>query len=118
MSHVFYFMTALLAVYELAKMVNCRALYRERSKLSRMNEQDRALYLDYSPNLRIAGYLDAAEYLLCIAGLFSSQWPAFAFVIVLSLSRFQRLSVWATFLDNMVTAAVFILSLLNKYHLL
>lgn len=118
MSHIFYFLTALFAIYELAKMFNCRALYAERRKLFRMNKQDRSLYLDYSPVLNWVEKLDITEYIFLVIGLFSTQWFAYIFVIALSLSRFQRLGTWATWLDSLLTVLAFLFAIINKYQLL
>lgn len=118
MSHIFYFLTALFAVYELAKMFNCRALHAERRKLFRMNKQDRNLYLDYSPVLNWVENLDYAEYIILIIGLFSSQWFIYVFVIALSISRFQRVGTWATCLDCLLTVLAFSFAILNKYQCL
>lgn len=115
MSHIFYFLSALFAIYELAKMFNCRALYAERRKLFRMNKQDRSLYLDYSPVLNWVENIDLVQYIFLIVGLFSSQWFAYIFIIGLSLSRFQRLGAWATCLDSLLTALIFIFAIINKY---
>lgn len=38
-------------------------------------------------------------------------------VIVLSLSRFQRLGSWAVLLDSIITTAIYLFAIINTYHL-
>lgn len=118
MTLVFYILIALFGAYELAKAINCRNIYAERKMFYRMNKKEQRVYLDYSPTLNMIENTDYTEYVFLIVGLFTSQWFVFLFVILLSLSRFQRLGAWATCVDALLTAAAFAFAICNKYQLL
>lgn len=116
MTHLFYIITGLLAVFELGKATHCRYIWAEYRKLRRMNKADRGLYLDYSPELRVITIVDIVEFVLCIAGLFLAEWPFFFFVILLSLSKFQQLGSWATCIDSLLTVATFVTAISFHYN--
>ena len=81
-----------------------------------MNESDRRLYLDFTPELRAIIIIDNIELAFCVAGILWSNWPFFLFVILLSISRFQQLGSWATCIDSILTIVTFIYVILFHYN--
>lgn len=116
MTHLFYIVTGLLAAFELGKAINCRYIHAEYSLLRRMNRSDSSFYLKPRPELRVITLIDYVEFLTLAIGLFSHQWAFFLFVILLMLSRFQRLGAWATCIDSLLTVAAFVLAIMCKYN--
>lgn len=116
MTHVFYIITVLMGIFELMKMLKCRTLFYECRKINRMNKRDRSLYLRYNPDYAALLSAEVVEFVFCFIGLLSSQWFAFAFIILLSFSRFKRLGTWALAIDNLFCICAFLFAAINKYH--
>ncbi len=117
MTHLFYITTAVLALFELMKMFKCRTLFHEDRTVRRMNKKDRKMYLEYNPDYEALSIAERAEFIFCFIGLASSQWFAFAFVILIAFSKFNRLGSWALAIDNLLCASAFMLVVINKYYL-
>lgn len=116
MKYVFYFMILLLALYELAKAINCKVVYKRISECRKLGKDARSGYFAAHPVLLLMAFIDIIGWLLVIAGLLTSQWPCFALVILLSLSRFARLGSWAVFVDSIVTIVIYLFAVLNTFH--
>lgn len=116
MTHIFYIITVLMAILELMKMLRCRTLFYEYRKIGRMNKRDRNLYLQYNADYAMLVIADIAEIVFCFIGLLSSQWFAFAFILLLTYSKFKHLGIWALAIDNMLSICAFLFAAINKYH--
>lgn len=116
MKHIFYFMILMLALYELTKASNCKKMYKRVHEIGKLDGAAKLGYLKAHPMMYLAILIELIGWMLAIVGILSSQWLFFVFVIVLSLSRFQRLGAWAVCVDGIVTAAVYIFAALNTYH--
>lgn len=116
MKHVFYFMVLMLVLYELAKAINCKVVYKRVSECRKLGKDARLGYFAAHPMLLFMVLIDILGWLLVIAGLLTSQWPCFALVILLSLSQFAHLGSWAVFVDNIVTIVIYLFAVLNTFH--
>lgn len=116
MKHIFYFMILMLALYELAKAINCKVVYKRVSECRKLDKDARLGYFAAHPMLLFMVFIDIVGWLLVMTGLLTSQWLCFALVIALSLSRFQRLGAWAVCMDSIITMAIYLFAALNTYH--
>ena len=116
MKHIFYTMIFMLAMYECAKLANCKKLNKHIKTLSGMNKLGKTWYLKAHPLLILASLIDLFGLVLLGIGLFSSQWLCFLIVMVLSFSQFQKLGAWAICLDSLVTIVVYLFAILNTYY--
>lgn len=117
MKHIFYTMIFMLAMYECAKLANCKKLNKHIKALQGMNKLGRTWYLRAHPLLIFASLIDLSGFALLGIGLFSSQWLCFLIVLILSFSRFQTLGAWAICLDSVITIVIYIFAILNAFHL-
>lgn len=116
MKHVFYFMILVLALYELTKALNCKKMYKRVHEYKKLDNDAKLGYFKAHPMLYLVTFIELIECIMMVAGLLTSQWLCFAVVIVLSLSRLQKLGAWAVCVDGIVTTAVYIFAALNTYH--
>lgn len=116
MKHIFYFMVLMLALYELAKALNCKRMYKRVHECRKLDDDARTGYLKAHPMLCLAVFVEFVGWLTVAVGLLSSQWLCFALVMMLSLSRFQRLGAWAVCVDGIITIAIYLFAVLNEYH--
>lgn len=116
MKHVFYFMILMLVLYELAKAINCKVVYKRVSECRKLGKDAQLGYFAAHPMLLFMVLIDIIGWLLAIAGLLTSQWLCFASVILLSLSKFARLGSWAVFVDSIVTVAIYLFAVLNTFY--
>ena len=123
MKHLFFLFVGLLALYEIMKALNCKKVYSrvtEYNRLSKDKDKDKGKIeacLKEHPLLLVMIALDILTWVTLISGLMISQWILFLMVIVLSLSRFQRLGSWAVLLDSIITTAIYLFAIINTYHL-
>ena len=117
MKHIFYTMIFMLAMYECAKLANCKKLNKHIKALQGMNKLGRTWYLRAHPLLIFASLIDLSGFALLGIGLFSSQWLCFLIVLILSFSRFQTLGAWSICLDSVITIVIYIFAILNAFHL-
>lgn len=116
MKHIFYTLIFMLALYECAKLANCKKLHNHRKTLQKMDKEARGWYLKAHPLLILALLVDLFGLVLVGIGLFSSQWLCFLIVLILSVSQFQKLGAWAIFIDSMITIVIYLFAVLNTYH--
>lgn len=64
-------------------------------------------------------YLNQVVYwFTCMAGVLSSQWPAFLTIVLLAfVSKFYRHLVWAKWVDSWVCGSLLLFAILNRFHL-
>ena len=64
-------------------------------------------------------YLSQVVYwVTCMAGVLSSQWPAFLTIVLLAfVSKFYRHLVWAKWVDSWVCGSLLLFAILNRFHL-
>lgn len=117
MKHIFYTLIFMLALYECAKLANCKKLHSHRKALQEMDKEARGWYLKAHPLLIFTLLIDLFGLVLLGIGLFSSQWVCFLVVLAMSFSRIQKLGAWAIFLDSLVTVIIYTFAILNAYHL-
>lgn len=103
------------------KALNCKKVYSrvtEYNRLSKDKDKEKIeACLKEHPLLLGMIALDILAWVTLIGGLMTSQWILFLVVIVLSLSRFQRLGSWAVLLDSIITTAIYLFAIINTYHL-
>lgn len=121
MKHIFFLLVGLLALYEIMKALNCKKVYSRVTEYNRLSkDKDKGKIeacLKEHPLLLVMIALDILTWVTLISGLMTSQWILFLMVIVLSLSRFQRLGSWAVLLDSIITTAIYLFVIINTYHL-
>lgn len=121
MKHIFFLFVGLLALYEIMKALNCKKVYSRVTEYNRLSkDKDKGKIeacLKEHPLLLVMIALDILTWVTLISGLMTSQWILFLMVIVLSLSRFQRLGSWAVLLDSIITTAIYLFAIINTYHL-
>ena len=118
MRHAFYALIIIQALYELVKLFRCKSLYRHVKVFQRLDKTSKRWYLMAHPWLHVAFFMDTIGLLLLGMGLFSSQWIYFLVVLAMSFSQIQKLGAWAVFLDSLITVIIYILAILNVYHLI
>lgn len=118
MKHIFYTLIFVLALYECAKLANCKKLHSHRKALQEMDKEAQCWYLKAHPLLIFTLLIDLFGLGLLGIGLFSSQWICFLIVLILSVSQFQKLGAWAVFLDSLITVFIYVFAILNSYHLI
>lgn len=121
MKHIFFLLVGLLALYEIMKALNCKKVYSRVTEYNRLSkDKDKGKIeacLKEHPLLLVMIALDILTWVTLISGLMTSQWILFLMVIVLSLSRFQRLGSWAVLLDSIISTAIYLFAIINTYHL-
>lgn len=117
MKILFYLFVGILALYEILKASNYKKLYSRTSEYRRIPKEESEAYLKEHPTLLAMALMDIVGWVTLIVGLMTSQWILFLAVMVLALSRFQRLGSWAVLLDSIVTAIIYIFAIINAYHL-
>lgn len=120
MLYLFYFLVLTVAFIELCKAMYCKKVYAQTKELRSIknDKTKRDAYLKEHISLFC---LAMAELFVCwpvmLAGLLTSQWPIFLFVILFSFTRFQRLGAWAVFIDSVLTMLVLVFAVINAVHL-
>lgn len=118
MKHIFYLIVGILALYEAMKALNCKRVYVRTNEFTRLkNKQEKEKYISEHPLVAMMGLIDTLGWITLIGGLMTSQWFLFLAVMVLSLSKFQRLGSWAVCIDSIVTFAIYMFAVINTYHL-
>jgi len=121
MKHFFYLFVGLFAVYEILKAFSCKKLYARRKEYRMLvKKDDQSLieaFLKAHPILTLVSIFDLGELIMCISGLMTSQWILFISVMLLSISRFQRLGSWAVCIDGIITTLIYLFAIINAYHL-
>lgn len=117
MKHLFYLFVGILALYEILKASNYKKVYSRTSEYRRLPKEESEAYLYEHPNLLAMALMDIVGWVTLIGGLMTSQWILFLAVMILSLSRFQRLCSWAVLFDSIVTAMIYVFAIINTYHL-
>ncbi len=121
MIHLFYFFVGLLAIYELLKMSNFKKVFQRCNEARTIQRSgDKQLlenYIKEHPAILVMGMFDFICWIILFVGLMTEQWILFLLVILLSLSRFQRIGSWAVFIDSLVTATIYLFAIINAFHL-
>lgn len=121
MIHLFYFFVGLLAIYELLKMSNFKKVFQRCNEVRKIQKSgDKQMlnnYIKEHPAILVMGMFDFICWIVLFAGLMTEQWILFLLVIILSLSRFQRIGSWAVFIDSLVTATIYMFAIINAFHL-
>ncbi len=121
MIHLFYFFVGLLAMYELLKMSNFKKVFQrcnEVREISKSGDKQRLNnYTKEHPAILTMGMVDFVGWIILFAGLMTNQWILFLLVIILSLSRFQRIGSWAVLVDSIVKATIYLFAIINAFHL-
>ena len=117
MKHIFYALIILQALYELVKLFRCTSLYRHVKVFQKLDNASKKWYLMAHPWFHVALLIDTIGILLLGIGLFSSQWVCFLIILAMSFSQIQKLGAWAVFLDSLITVIIYVLAILNAYHL-
>jgi hypothetical protein len=111
MTVLFYLFTILALYYEMCQVIDTRAMLDVRSRL---------IAFDKTSSTQDAGVLLYAVFMMmyCLwagIGLFSSQWPLFLMIFLLSFIPKGR-SIGLSRIDGVMTAIVLVLIILNKFH--
>lgn len=121
MKHLFFLFVGLFAVYETLKAFCCKKLYTHRREYRLLvKKDDKSLieaFFKAHPKVTLASIFDLGELIMCISGLMTSQWILFISVMLLSISRFQRLGSWAVCIDCAITTLIYLFAIINTYHL-
>jgi len=121
MKHLFFLFVGFFAVYETLKAFGCKKLYaRRREYRMIVKKDDKTLIEEFykaHPKLPLVSIFDLGELIMCISGLMTSQWILFISVMLLSISRFQRLGSWAVCIDGIITTIIYLFAIINTYHL-
>lgn len=117
MTHLFYVLISAMVVAELLRFSAADLLHKRMSEYRQIPRSDASRYLKAHPTFLGVLFYDLFGLIVMFTGLASSQWLCFLAVILLSFSQFQRLGTWAVRLDCLLTVAIFVLAIINKYHL-
>lgn len=120
MEHFFYILICVMAFSELVKVGVSKKLYTRSKgfiKLEKESKEKRFEYLREHPTLLFVLFYDIFGWILLLIGLMSSQWLCFLLIMLLSISHFQRLGAWAVRIDSLLSAAILIFAVVNKYHI-
>ncbi len=84
----------------------------------RKNKEELKIYMDSHPSERIAMTMNSVIYMsVVLVGLMSQQWPLFSLILILSLitSKVRHIK-WIRNLDTIISIAILIFIVLNKFH--
>lgn len=102
-------------VHEFLKFCYYKRLYRKTYEfLSLQNNSERKDYMNRDIYFRIVTIGDVTEWLMLIAGLFTTDCIAYLSIIFLSLSKFQYIGPWALRMDSLMTTSIYVVIILNK----
>lgn len=107
----------MLAFSELAKTGVSKKLYLRTKEFSKLEKERSLMYLKEHPALLFVLLYNIFGWIMLLVGLASSQWFCFLLIILLSISRFQRLGAWAVWIDSFLSALILMFAVVNKYHL-
>lgn len=117
MEYIFYIIVCMLAFSELAKTGVSKKLYLRTKEFSKLEKERSLMYLKEHPALLFVLLYNIFGWIMLLVGLASSQWFCFLLIILLSISRFQRLGAWAVWIDSFLSALILMFAVVNKYHL-
>lgn len=84
----------------------------------RKNKEEVKIYAESHPSEMIAMTMNSVIYMsIVLIGLMSQQWPLFALILILSLitSKVRHIK-WIRNLDTIISIAILIFIVLNKFH--
>lgn len=84
----------------------------------RKNKEELKIYMDSHPSEMITMTMNSVVYMsVVLIGLMSQQWPLFALMLILSLitSKVRHIK-WIRNLDTIISIAILIFIVLNKFH--
>jgi hypothetical protein len=84
----------------------------------RKNKEELKIYMDSHPSEMIAMTMNSVIYMsVVLVGLMSQQWPLFSLILILSLitSKVRHIK-WIRNLDAIISIAILIFIVLNKFH--
>lgn len=110
MEHIFYLGVAFCIIIEIIQIHNTKQC------LKWTEEADKSGEKRLSNDCQNYVYMSQFYSLLCVIGLFSSQWYGFILILLLSIIP-KRDNIIALKIDSFICLATLIFILLNKYHL-
>ena len=121
MTHLFYIMVIFCLMIEIITLLNLKGITLGLSKYRRLKKENNGdIPRDKISNKFIIYTICSVSYLIiCLIGLMSSQWICFLAIIVqsLSVSRLRRKYIIVGYLDSILSFAILLFILINKYHL-
>lgn len=74
--------------------------------------------LDLNPEIRTHIILNFIALLVCLVGVFTSQWPIFIFIILLSLvaTLYKRILI-IRWVDSVICSGLLLFAVVNRFHL-
>ena len=113
MTHIFYLLTASLLMYELFALMNAKRLLDYSNKVRLAQKEKKKL--DLSDNEKALNAFNLFYFAMLVAGLLSSQWIVFLFILLISF--IPKRYVIVRYIDTIISIAALIFILVNKYHL-
>ena len=123
---IFYALVSICFAFEITKLSNIDEIYIARKELDRKGKLKSLEGVEYSRQEKFFLNFNMLEIVVCIVGLFSSQWILFLFIIINSIivSKFTKENInnevlfkKIMILDSIISSMIFLFIILNKYHL-
>jgi hypothetical protein len=87
-------------------------------KTFQMYDKAKVKFKDYEKHIQTYFLNELIEWFVCFIGIFSSQWPLFLGVILLSfLGKLYKDIVILRMVDNVICIALLLFAVLNRFHL-
>lgn len=107
METIFYLLIAFFLFVEILLLAAAQRVHKAQLKYG-------VKYKEWSTNYKLYAYVGTFYFFFCFVGLMSSQWYGFVAIIILALIPKKWLA-WRI-IDGLLSIAILLFILLNKYH--
>lgn len=114
---LFYLSVLFVMILEFERVLHPLDSLRKSLEIQEVRKSGKSL-LDLNPEIRTHIILNFIALLVCLVGVFTSQWPIFIFIILLSLvaTLYKRILI-IRWVDSVFCSGLLLFSLVNQFHL-
>jgi hypothetical protein len=111
---IFYFFGVVAVLYEIWSIGNWDAIKALHDKIDKLSKKQKDVKI--TPSESLLAILHLLYFVWVLVGLFSSQWEAFGFILILSLLNHWLKGRYWNKVDAVLTVAALLFAILNTYH--
>lgn len=115
MTHIFYLLLFIFIYYEISVIGNAERIVKKQEEYKSLPKDDKLEYLSKNFSLVAYSAFNVFYLLYVFVGLFTSQW--WLFLTIIAMSFIPKKKPLARKIDAIVTMAILLFILINKYHL-
>lgn len=116
MTTIFYGLIALLAAYEMAKVIRCKTVNEHtRSFRAMRTPEDKTFFMTAHRDFAVIYMFNMIERALYVVGLLSSQYLIFAFLLAFSFARVRHTGRVGVCIDSLIRCIGLCMILYAKY---